>query len=130
MVLATLKSLSLFGKRSPVDARALAAALDTNRMLQRLILDGNIIDADIKNLVADRPSPRQQARYQGARVGCLAVARLTEVPRHHGVLPSFAERAARTSLLRVDGPSCKRTRRETDCCEEPRRSPYATCFMF
>ncbi len=29
-------------------------ALDTNRMLQRLILDGNIIDADIKNLAADR----------------------------------------------------------------------------
>ena len=35
-------------------ARSLAAALDTNRVLQFLKQDGNNIAADIKNLVADR----------------------------------------------------------------------------
>ena len=52
----------------------------------------------------------------------LAVARLTQVPGHHGVPPSFAGCAARTSLEKVDGPSCKRTRRQTDCCDGPRRA--------
>ncbi len=106
--------------------RALAAALDTSRILQRLILDGSIIDADIKNRAADRPRVNKLALKAPAWVA-LAVARLTQVPGHNSVAPSFAECGARTSLQKPDGPSRKRTRRRIDCCDEPRRSPYPSC---
>jgi hypothetical protein len=60
--------------------RALAGALDTNRTLQRLMLDGNIIDADIKILVADRLRVNKLVIKVPAWVA-LAVARLTRGPR-------------------------------------------------
>jgi hypothetical protein len=62
-------------------------------MLQHLHLNGISIAADIKNLITDRLRVNQLALNVPAWVA-YAVARLTAVPGHLGVPPSFAECAA------------------------------------
>jgi hypothetical protein len=124
---ATFTSLDLSNNNIGAQgARSLAAALDTNHMLQHLHLNGISIAADIKNLVADRLGVNQLALNVPAWVA-YAVARLTAVPGHLGVPPSFAECAAMLAFKFGDELLCRSGARRAGassrrpiCCRWPR----------
>ena len=74
-------------------ALALASALDTNRTLQSLGMDGNGVTVDIQNRVADRLRVNKIVPTLPAWVAS-AAAKVAEVPFYRGLPPGFAARAA------------------------------------